>query len=147
MTNLILAVFATQLGAESTNENYIAQALLLHDPKNDKLVCEIHVGKMITRFTPSQDYFFEDVVSQLNNYCLIPPSEIESDEHYPVPFHIEDEFGDEFCMSARESVHDDLLESGIHFQVINWSSIGVLEKVNNLRSLGVNIQTVELMRA
>lgn len=147
MTNLILAVFAIQLGAEPTNENYIAQALLLYDTENDILVCEIHVGKMITRFTPSQDYFLEDLLWQLNNYYQIPASEIESDVHYPVPIPIEDEFGDEFCMSARESVHDDLIESGIHFQVINWSSIGVLEKVNNLRSLGVNIQAVELMRA
>ena len=147
MTNLILAVFAIQLGAEPTNEKYIAQALLLYDTENDILVCEIHVGKMIARFTPSQDYFLEDLLWQLNNYCQIPASEIESDEHYPVPIHIEDEFGDEFCMSARESVHDDLIESGNYFQVINWSSIGVLEKVNNLRSLGVNIQAVELMRA
>ena len=147
MTILKLAVFAKQLGTEPTNENYIAQALLLHDPKNDILVCEIHVGKMITRFTPSQGYLFEDMVSQLNNYCLIPLSEFESDEHYPAPINIEDEFGAEFCMSFRESIHDDLIESGIHFHVINWSSIGVLEKVNNLRSLGVNIQVVELMRA
>jgi hypothetical protein len=147
MTNLILAIFAIKLGVEPTNKNYIAQALLYYDTKNDIPVCEIHIGKLITRFIPSQDYLFEDALSQLNNYCLIPQLEIESDEHYPFPINIEVEFGDEFCMSARESVHDDLLESGIHFQVINWSSIGVLEKVNNLRSIGVNIQTVELIRA
>ena len=147
MTILKLAVFATQLGAEPKNENYVAQAFILYDTKNDILVCEIHVGKMITRFTPSKNHLLEDLLWQLNDYCKIPAEEIERDVHYPVPIPIEVEFGDEFCMSARESVHDDLLESGIHFQVINWSSIGVLEKVNNLRSLGVNIQAVELMRA
>jgi len=147
MKNLKLAVFAKQSGIEPTSENYIAQALLLHDTKNDTLVCEIHVGKMITRFTPSQDYFLEDVLWQLNLYCQIPISDIEYDVHYPEPSHIEEEIDFEDCMIARESIHSQMIETDIDFQVINWSSLGVLEKVNNLRSLGVNIQAVELMRA
>jgi hypothetical protein len=145
MKKIKLAVFAKQLGEKPTSENYIAQALLLNDTKNDSLVCEIHLGKMITRFTPSQDYFFEDLLWQLNNYCQIPTFEIECDVHYPEPIPIEEEFGDELCMSARESIQDDMIESGIHFHVINWSSTGVLEKVNNLRSIGVNIQAVDLI--
>jgi hypothetical protein len=47
-TNVFSIVFAKQLGAEPTSENYIAQALLLEDRKNLNLVCEINKGKMIT---------------------------------------------------------------------------------------------------
>ncbi len=139
MKNLKLAVFAKQFGAEPTCETYIAQALLLHDTKNDSLVCEIHVGKMITRFNPSQEYFFEDLLWQLNNYCQIPAFEIECDVHYPEPIPIEEEFGDELCMSARESIHDDMIESGIHFYVVNWGPSAVEEKVTLLRNQGVKI--------
>jgi len=146
MNNLNLAVFAKQLGEEPTSENYIAQALLLYESKNDKLVCEIHVGKMITRFNPSLDYFLEDVLWQLNNYCQIPAIEIESDVHYPDPISIEDEFGHEDCMTARESLHHEMIASGLNFHVINWSSIGVHEKVNYLKNLGVNIQALEIKR-
>ena len=146
MNNLNLAVFAKQSGAEPTSDNYIAQALLLHDTKKDKLVCEIHVGKMITRFNPSLDYFLEDVLWQLNNYCQIPTIEIECDVHYPDPIPIEDEFDIEDCMKARESLHQKMISSGFHFHVINWSSIGVHEKVNYLKNLGVNIQALEIKR-
>jgi hypothetical protein len=145
MKNLKLAVFANQLGAEPSSEKYIAQALLLNDSINDKLVCEIHVGKMITRFIPSQEYFLEDLLWQLNDYCQIPTLEIESDVHYPDPIPIEDEYGLEDCMNARKTIHVDMIVSSIHFQVVNWSSKGVLEKVNNLRNLGVKIQTAEML--
>ena len=92
---------------------------------------------MITRFNPSQDYFIEDLLWQLNNYCQIPTFEIESEPHYPEPISIEEEIDD--CMRYRESLHTDLIESGFHFYVVNWGTAGVDEKVTLLRNHGVKI--------
>jgi hypothetical protein len=146
MYNLILAVFATKSDSQISSANHIAHALLLHDTKKNNLVCEIHVGKMITRFNPSQDYFFEDLLWQLNNYCQIPTFEIECDIHYPEPIPIEEEYGDELCMSARESIHHEMTESGFHFYVVNWGTVGVEEKVTLLRNHGVKIHQSSLLQ-
>jgi len=87
----------------------------------------------------------EDVLWQLNSYCQIPISEMEYNVHYPEPIHIEEEIDFEDCMIERESLHLGMIESGFQFNVINWSSIGVHEKVNSLKDLGVNIKAVEIM--
>jgi hypothetical protein len=145
MNQLKLAIYAIYLDIEHISKNHIAQALLLHNTENDMLVCEIHIGRLITRFTPSQDFFLEDVLWKLNNYCQFSDVQLENEVHYPDPPFIEDELGHDFCMSARKFVHHRLIESGIFFHVINWSFTRVEEKVKNLSSLGVNIEAVDLI--
>ena len=146
MNKLKLAVFASISSANPSSEVHMAHALLLEDTLKEQLICEIHIGKTITRFNPSKDYFLEDVLSQLNAYCHIPALEIESDVHYPEPIPIEEEFGIKECMITRKNIHTDLMASGIHFHVVNWAAAGVEEKINYLKSVGVSIQCADIYK-
>jgi hypothetical protein len=49
MSQLKLAIFAKVLNMELLSKTHIAQALLFHNTDNENLVCEIHIGSLITR--------------------------------------------------------------------------------------------------
>ena len=93
MTKIKLAIFATNVSASASKENFIAYALLLKGSKR-KLICEIHIGKTVARFKPHLDYFLEDVLSELNIHCRLPISEIEWEYDYPELIKVEDEIGE-----------------------------------------------------
>lgn len=143
MTEIKLAIFATD--TTTSTPNYLAHALLLKDSKSKKLICEIHIGKMITRFNPNANFFLEDMLWQLNDYCQIPTYEIESDMHYPDPVSIEEEFGVPECMQSREKIAECLNETGLSYLVVSWASVQVLNKINNLRKKCVKIDTTNFI--
>ena len=136
MKQILLTVFATD-----SKGAFIAHALLINDLKSKVMTCEIHIGKMITRFNPNPDYYLEDILWQLNTYCQIPIFEIECDIHYPEPIDIEDEFGDEECMQFRKKIVEILNDTPYSYLVINWPSIVIDEKLNKLKNSGVKIES------
>jgi hypothetical protein len=137
MKNLIMAIYATKKTESNTKDGYIAQALLLNN--NNQLECEIHIGKMITRFHPNPDYFLQDALWQLNCYCQILYDEIEMDLHYPEPVSIEDEFGIDCCMDNRDNLAEYLKETLITFSVIDWSNMANDELIKSLQTSGIDI--------
>ena len=145
MNNLKLAVFATQSPVDLLPESHIAHALLLQDVNDMNLICEIHIGKMITRFITDDKHFLEDMLWQLNEYCQIPSWEVECDMHYPSPIPIEQEIDVDECTRARESVHSQMIESGFNFYVVNWNCIGLEEKVSEMKQLGISIDMAGFM--
>ena len=145
MTEIKLAIFVTATKTNTSNSSYMAHALLLQDSESKELICEIHIGKMITRFNPNRYFFLEDMLWQLNDYCQIPTFEIESDMHYPDPINIEDEFGANDCMQIREGLSDYLNETGFNFLVIAWPSVQILDRINNLKKSGVKINTTNFI--
>ena len=136
MKQILLTVFATD-----SKGAFIAHALLINDMKSNVMTCEIHIGKMITRFNPNPDYYLEDVLWQLNSYCQIPIFEIEYDVHYPEPIDIEDDLGEDDCMQAREEIVEILNDTPYSYLVINWPSIDIDDKLSKLKNSGVNIES------
>ena len=142
MRKIQLAIFATNVSAGASKGNFIAHALLLKDSKSKKLICEIHIGKMITRFNPNPDYFLEDVLWQLNVYCQIPIFEIECDVHYPKPIPIDEEMGEEECMEVREKIGEILAATPFSYLVINFPALNIEDKINKLKKHGVQIESI-----
>ena len=141
MTEIKLAIFATD--STTSTPNYLAHALLLKDSESKKLICEIHNGKMITRFNPNAYFFLEDMLWQLNDYCQIPMFEIEFDPHYPDPISIEDEFGVNDCMQSREKIAEYLNETGLSYLVVSW--LELINKISNLKKKGVKINATDFI--
>lgn len=141
MKSIKMAIFATSKHGNSTDQNLTAQALLLknHGKKTRSLECEIHIGEMVTRFTPSDNFFLEDLLWQLNDYCHIPYNEIKCDLHYPEPSLIEDEFGEEICADMRINLSHQLKESNLSFKALVWPGLNVDDKILDLRNSGVDI--------
>ena len=145
MTKIKLAVFAKNVSASASKENFIAYALLLKGSKR-KLICEIHIGKTVARFKPHLDYFLEDVLWELNIHCRLPISEIEREYNYPELIKIEDEIGDEIgdekCLAIKKMMVRTLAETPFTYSVINFSALDIEDKLNKLKNHGVRIESI-----
>ena len=141
MTKIKLAVFAKNVSASASKENFIAYALLLKGSKR-KLICEIHIGKTVARFKPHLDYFLEDVLWELNIHCRLPISEIEREYNYPELIKIEDEIGDEKCLAIKKMMVRTLAETPFSYSVINFSALDIEDKLNKLKNHGVRIESI-----
>ena len=145
MTKIKLAVFAKNVSASASKENFIAYALLLKGSKR-KLICEIHIGKTVARFKPHLDYFLEDVLWELNIHCRLPISEIEREYDYPELIKIEDEIGDEIgdekCLAIKKMMVRTLAETPFTYSVINFSALDIEDKLNKLKNHGVRIESI-----
>ena len=143
MTKIKLAIFAKNVSASASKENFIAYALLLKGSKR-KLICEIHIGKKVARFKPHLDYFLEDVLWELNIHCRLPNSEIELEYDYPELIKVEDEIGDEKCLEIKKIIVKILAETPVSYSVINFSAIDtdVEDKINKLKKHGVRIESI-----
>ena len=141
MTKIKLAVFAKNVSASASKENFIAYALLLKGSKR-KLICEIHIGKKVARFKPHLDYFLEDVLWELNIHCRLPISEIEREYNYPELIKIEDEIGDEKCLAIKKMMVRTLAETPFSYSVINFSALDIEDELNKLKNHGVRIESI-----
>ena len=141
MTKIKLAIFATNVSASASKENFIAYALLLKGSKT-KLICEIHIGKTVARFKPHLDYFLEDVLWELNIHCRLPISEIEREYDYPELIKIEGEIGEKKCLEIKKIIEKTLAETPLSYSVINFSALDIEDKLNKLKNHGVRIESI-----
>lgn len=117
MPEFSAAIFATKERPFGQEHSLQAYALLFEGSRPYWEVC---IGGKTFRFIPNPDFILEDGLWQLNNYCQIPQAEYKYDVNENMPLTLEEEFGADICKQYRTAISKELIETGIHFKLIQW---------------------------
>jgi hypothetical protein len=127
MPSFTAAVFVTAPRTLDNEHRLVLHALLY---EGSRPYWEVHLEDKLFRFIPHPQHILEDGLGQMVMYVSIPKHEWEGDVHNAPAEVLEEELGTATCKRLRDTLAQDMIATGCHYQVLLWP--GGAESMANL---------------